>query len=61
MKNKLLRKQDFKEKLLEAQTVVVEEEEIIDELFGDELPDAYIMRKANYKELFATPRGRHFE
>ena len=57
----MLQTQDFKEKLLEAKQVVIEEEEVIDDLFGDNLPEPYILRKANYKELFYTPRGRNYE
>jgi hypothetical protein len=60
-KKTVLAAQDFKEKLLEANVIVEEEENIADELFGEQFPQAYIMRKANYKELFAIPRGRDYQ
>jgi hypothetical protein len=38
IKTKLLYEQDFKEKLLDAKTIVEEPKKIIDELFGDKKP-----------------------
>ena len=58
---KYLDEEDFKERFLEARKPEVKEEVFVDELFGEDLPEVYVLRARNYKELFYTPNGHDFQ